>query len=66
MFCHALVDCEWNEWDLGACTVTCGGGTRVDTRSKNVEEQYGGMCDSNQTERKETCNTDDCPRIIFI
>ena len=32
----------------------------------DVEEEYGGICDSIETEREETCKTDDCQRIIFI
>ena len=33
------VDCEWSEWSIGECSVSCGGGTRIDTRDKVVEEE---------------------------
>ena len=30
--------CVWGQWNLGACSVTCGGGTRLDTREKIMIE----------------------------
>ena len=55
-------NCEWNEWELGGCSVSCGGGTRVDTRTKAKVEAFGGTCDANGDKREVTCNTEDCPR----
>ena len=62
-FCFA-VDCTWNEWDLGECSVTCGGGTRVDTRSIATEAMHGGFCDPEGNIRREICNEQACPRKL--
>merc|ERR1712020_514836 len=43
-----------------------GGGIRVDTRTKTVEEQYGGICDPMGNQREEPCNSDDCPAIHCV
>ena len=56
------IDCEWNEWQLGGCSVSCGGGTRIDTRTKAKVEAYGGTCDANGNQREVACNTEVCPR----
>ena len=42
--------------------MTCGNGTRIDTRTKNVEEMYGGNCDPVGNQKVEPCNTEICPR----
>ena len=65
VYCEFSVDCEWDDWQLGDCSVTCGGGIRVDTRTKTVKEQYGGICDPMGNQREEPCNADDCPGKIF-
>ena len=57
------MDCEWSEWQIGQCSVTCGGGTRTNTRTKNVEESNGGVCTGNPT-AQEDCNTQNCPGNI--
>ena len=38
------MDCEWGDWKIGECSVTCGIGSRPETREKTVEEQNGGVC----------------------
>ena len=57
------MNCEWSEWSIGECSLSCGGGTRIDTRDKVVEEDHGGSCDPMGNQREEPCNTEDCPRI---
>ena len=57
-----IENCEWNDWQLGDCSATCGGGTRVDIRTKAKVEAHGGTCDDNENEREVDCNTEDCPR----
>lgn len=57
------VDCTWGDWELGECSVTCAGGTRVDTRAKATEEMHGGKCDPEGDLRVEVCNTEKCPPI---
>ena len=59
----APVDCEWNEWQMGGCSKTCGGGTRSHIRTKKVKEMYGGICEGESTV-SESCFTQDCPGSI--
>ena len=55
-----LVNCEWSEWANGVCSLTCGGGTMLKTRTKSVREKYGGVCNGDPTERV-SCNQQNCP-----
>ena len=61
----AAVDCEWNDWQEGECSVTCAGGLRTNTRTKKVVESDGtddvGVCEGEPT-MEEECNTEACPR----
>ena len=57
------INCEWNEWQIGECSKTCGRGTRSNTRTKKVEEMHGGICDGESTV-SESCNTEDCPGSV--
>ena len=59
----APTDCEWNEWQIGKCSKTCGGGTRSNYRTKKVEEMHGGFCEGEST-GSESCFTQDCPGSI--
>ena len=54
------IDCEWNEWQTGGCTTSCGKGYRTKSRTKKVEEANGGTCDGEGTEH-ELCNSGPCP-----
>ena len=51
------VDCQWDLWQTGDCSKSCGGGTRTNIRSKIVEEENGGVCIGNAT-ITESCNED--------
>ena len=60
------VNGEWGEWSEWAdCSVSCGGGEQVRTRScDNPAPQNGGDdCPSDEASDSETqsCNTEDCP-----
>ena len=55
-----VIDCEWNEWQTGVCTTSCGKGYRTKSRTKKVEEANGGTCDGEGTEH-ELCNSGPCP-----
>mmetsp|Transcript_35600 Transcript_35600/g.57198 ORF Transcript_35600/g.57198 Transcript_35600/m.57198 type:complete len:615 (-) Transcript_35600:167-2011(-) len=57
------VDCEMSEWKPeGACSVTCGTGTRVLRRSVITEPKNGGrLCGSERKE--EECRERDCPVV---
>ena len=58
-------DCEWNEWQTGECSRTCGGGTSYRRRTKKVAEKYGGTCDG-ESILQEPCNTEDCPGNLSV
>ena len=50
---------NWGSW--GTCTVTCGGGTQVRTRScSNPAPQYGGALCAGATSQSQGCNTQVC------
>ena len=60
---YAAIHCEWDEWTIGECSKTCGTGTRLNNRTKVVEEVNGGTCDGQPSEIEE-CNPEPCPGII--
>ena len=60
---HA-VDCEWNDWTVGACSATCGDGVRTNTRTEKVSAAYGGEECSGTASTQEMCNIQLCPRMI--
>ena len=60
----ASVDCKWGAWrDPGACSKSCGGGTRSKVRVKLVEEKNGGQC-IGKSIAFELCNMNSCPGKI--
>lgn len=59
------MDCEWSDWQTGECSVTCGGGSRTNSRSKTVEEKYNGVCIGEPT-AQEGCNDQHCPGKIVL
>ena len=62
LFCifYAAVNCEWNEWSIGSCSTSCGGGQRKKTRTKRIVENFGGSCNG-LSSVTELCNTVNCP-----
>lgn len=61
-----VVDCQWSDWQIGECSVPCGGGTRTNNRSKIVEEKNeGSACTGEPTER-EDCNYQNCPGKLVL
>ena len=57
-----LVNCTWNTWHVGACSVTCGEGVRVNHRTKLQEELHGGTECEGETTETETCSAPNkCP-----
>ncbi|XP_061539337.1 LOW QUALITY PROTEIN: hemicentin-1 [Phycodurus eques] len=57
------VDGKWSSWvSWGACSVSCGGGTKQRTRlCASPAPQYGGrQCDGNDV-HIDFCNSDPCP-----
>ena len=62
---ESIVNCKWNEWEIGDCSKTCGVGTRTNTRTKKVEEKNGGLCEGEST-LSESCNLQNCPGNIHV
>ena len=54
------VDCKWDEWQIGECSKSCGGGSQTNTRMKKVEEADGGACMGSDTVTV-SCNVQECP-----
>ena len=59
------IHCEWDEWKIGECSRSCGTGTRMNNRTKLVEEAHGGTCNGQSSEIVE-CNTQPCPGMILL
>lgn len=56
------IDGGWTEWNWGACSVSCGGGTQTGTRTcTNPVPQNGGASCVGPTTTEQTCNTQACP-----
>ena len=55
------VDCEWNDWTVGTCSVTCGDGIRTNTRTEKVAAAYGGEECNGSASIQESCNIQVCP-----
>ena len=58
---HDVVDCEWDDWTIGNCSSSCGGGTRTNTRSKKINAKHGGKECDEPTSIDESCNVQECP-----
>ena len=58
--------CVWNEWQIGTCSKTCGGGIRTNTRTKKKKESIGTVC-KGKSKVEEACNTQDCQgKVIYV
>ena len=56
-----MVAVWWGGWSqYSTCSKSCVGGTQAKSRSKTVEEKYGGKC-SNSYKETRACNTQNCP-----
>uniref|UniRef100_A0AAQ6AQU4 Uncharacterized protein n=1 Tax=Amphiprion ocellaris TaxID=80972 RepID=A0AAQ6AQU4_AMPOC len=67
IFCSP-VDGKWSSWvSWGACSVSCGGGTRQRTRlCASPTPQHGGrQCEGNDV-HIDFCNSDPCPSELFL
>ena len=60
------VHCEWNDWVIGDCSVTCGEGIRTNTRTQKEAAQFGGDGCEGLTSSTESCYDQDCPGIEHI
>ena len=60
-FIFIIDHCQWNDWIIGNCSKSCGGGIRTNKRTETVLEGHeGAQCDS-VTSIEEECNAQECP-----
>lgn len=55
------VHCEWSEWGIGECSVTCGDGSRTNTRKEQTKAKNGGDTCDGDTSKVEPCKDEECP-----
>ena len=55
------VNCEWDNWVEGNCSVTCGNGTQINTRTKTVNATDGGIECEGEAIENITCTLKVCP-----
>lgn len=61
---YILAYCEWNNWQNGTCSKTCGAGIRNSTRTvKNTGKNVRQKCVGSHT-IIESCNIQECPGSI--
>ena len=56
-----VVHCEWSPFEIGECSLPCGGGTRINTRVHDVSAEHGGEECEGPDSVEESCNTHECP-----
>lgn len=60
-----LVGCHWESWgSWGQCSVTCGRGTRIRVRAKQMEEDGGKPCEGLGTGRKDCSLQAECSSSV--
>jgi len=60
------VQCQWSDWTLGDCSVTCGDGLRINQRFKVTEEMYGGLPCEGGSSMTEACIDRICPEPCCV
>ena len=55
------VDCQWSEWRVTECSVTCGNGVRKYSRFESQKNLFGGMPCTGESNRTEPCEYIACP-----
>ena len=65
-FIKMLVDCEWDEWQVGECDKLCGGGLLTKTRVPKGDEKHGGKACTGHPSVTESCNTHECPGTFLV
>lgn len=61
MLIECPIHCEWDEWESGECSVSCGGGMRINTRTEKVSAEHGGDECPGVPSVEESCNVEECP-----
>ena len=60
----SLVPCEWETWENGDCTETCGEGSR--TRTRECDTECEGECDGDDVQNGVACDElKPCPGKIL-
>ena len=63
---NIVVDCVWGPFKEGACSVSCGTGKRVCTRTKKVQEKCGGKKCTGSSTMTVACKLKKCPgKFLF-
>ena len=55
------VNCEWNDWVIGECSKTCGGGEQTETRTEKISAKHGGDECPGPASMVVSCNEQECP-----
>lgn len=63
---YKIVHCEWDEWKIGECSLTCGGGERTNTREEKQSAEHGGDECEGLSSITESCNIEECPGTKLI
>ena len=54
--------CAWDDWVIGDCSVSCGGGTRTNFRTSKASAAHGDVeCNEETISIQENCNLHHCP-----
>lgn len=56
-----IVDCEWDEWKIGECSLTCGGGIQIKSRRFKIVAANGGNECEGSSNYTQDCNLQECP-----
>ena len=61
------VDCTYSEWEqYGACSVTCGKGTKTRSRVISTTDSHGGKKCVERLEQIIECDRSECPGNVTI
>ena len=55
------IHCDWNDWVIGECSESCGGGTRTNARTEKTPAEHGGEECKGPASIDESCNVQECP-----
>ena len=61
---HNVVHCEWDDWVIGKCSKSCGGGMQKQTRKVKHEAQFGGEDCPGKHTLEISGNVQECPCSI--
>ena len=62
---HSPIDCQWDDWRIGECSKTCGGGQRLNIRNRKIEAANGGKDCLGRSTETVGCYEGDCPGKSF-